>query len=182
MIGPKNTNLVEDVEILLSVQLRWILCSGFKGEVENVLAYQRPGRPSCFSDQPEKHKLGRGRWDFASLQVSLYISNDENLKYFDLFSLDFENNIPKLTDDQRERLESPITSMEILAALKKLKNGKSPGTSGFQTDFFKFFWNDIGPFVAMSFNCRYSKTWTFLVNSSILVIIFFSWWKLYWLI
>ena len=70
-IGPKNTNLVEDVEILLPVKFRWILFSGFRGEVGNVSANQRPGRPSCFSDRPEKHKLGRGRWDLASCQVSL---------------------------------------------------------------------------------------------------------------
>ena len=49
-IGTKNTNLVEDVEILLPVKFRWILFSGFRGEVENVSANQRPGRPSCFSD------------------------------------------------------------------------------------------------------------------------------------
>ena len=60
-IGPKNTNLVEGVEILLPVKFRLIPFSGFRGEVENVLANQRPGRPFCFSDQPEKHKLGRGR-------------------------------------------------------------------------------------------------------------------------
>ena len=65
-IGPKNTNLVEGVEILLPVKFRWILFSSFREEVENVSANQRPGRPSCFSDQPEKHKLGRGRWDLAS--------------------------------------------------------------------------------------------------------------------
>ena len=70
-IGPKNTNLVEDVEILLSVKFPWIPFSGFRGEVENVSANERPGRPSCFSDRPEKHKLGRGRWDLASCQVSL---------------------------------------------------------------------------------------------------------------
>ena len=70
-IGPKNTNLVEDVEILLPLKIRWIPFSTFRGEVENVSANQRPGRPSCFSDQPEKHKLGRGRWDLASCQVSL---------------------------------------------------------------------------------------------------------------
>ena len=29
------------------------------------------GRSSCFTDRPEKHKLGRGRWDLASCQVSL---------------------------------------------------------------------------------------------------------------
>ena len=70
-IGPKNTNLVEDVEILLPVKCHWILFSGFRGKVENVSANQRPGRPSCFSDRPEKHTLGRGGWDLASCKVWL---------------------------------------------------------------------------------------------------------------
>ena len=70
-IGPKNTNLVEDDEILLRIKFRWFPFSGFRGAVENVSANQRPGRPSCFSDRPEKHKLGRRSWDLASCQVSL---------------------------------------------------------------------------------------------------------------
>ena len=70
-IDPKNTNLVEDVEILLPVKFRWFPFSVFREEVENVSANQRPGRPSCFSDRPEKHRLGRGRWDLASCLVSL---------------------------------------------------------------------------------------------------------------
>ena len=49
-ISQKNTNLIEDVEILLPAKFRWNLFSGFR-EVENVLANKRPGRPSCFSDQ-----------------------------------------------------------------------------------------------------------------------------------
>ena len=56
---PKITTLVEDVEILLPVKFLWIPFSGFRGEVENVSANQRPRRPSCFSYQPEKHLLGR---------------------------------------------------------------------------------------------------------------------------
>ena len=71
LIGLKNTHLVEDVEILLPVKFRWIPFSGFREEVENVPANQRPGQPSYFSDRPEKHKLGRGRGDLASCQVSL---------------------------------------------------------------------------------------------------------------
>ena len=70
-IGPKSTNLVEDVEILLPAKVRWIPFSGFRGEVENISANQRPARPSCFSDRPEKHKLGRGCWDLAFCQLSL---------------------------------------------------------------------------------------------------------------
>ena len=67
---PKNINLVENIEILLPDKFRWIPFSSFR-EVENVSANQRLGRPSCFSDRPEKHKLGRGRWDLASWQVLL---------------------------------------------------------------------------------------------------------------
>ena len=43
-IGPKTTNLVEDVEIFLPFKIRWIPFSGFRGEVENVAVSQRPGR------------------------------------------------------------------------------------------------------------------------------------------
>ena len=65
-IGPKSINLVEEVNILLPIKFRWNLFSGSREKVENVSANQRPGRPSCFSDRPEKHKLGRGQWDLAS--------------------------------------------------------------------------------------------------------------------
>ena len=56
-IGPKNTNLVEDVEILLPVKFSWIPFSCFREEVENVSANQRPGWPSCFSDRPQNTNL-----------------------------------------------------------------------------------------------------------------------------
>ena len=54
-IGPKNTSLVEDVEILISVKFRWIPFSRFR-EVEYVSGYQRPGQPSCFSNRSKKTK------------------------------------------------------------------------------------------------------------------------------
>ena len=47
---PENTNLVEDIEILLPVKFRWIPFSGFR-EVKNVSANRRPGRPFYFSDR-----------------------------------------------------------------------------------------------------------------------------------
>ena len=53
-ISLKNTNLVEDVKILLPVEFHEIPFSGFRGEVKNVSANQRPGWSSCFSDWPEK--------------------------------------------------------------------------------------------------------------------------------
>ena len=57
LFGPKNTNLVEDVKIVLPVKFRWIPFSGFRGKAKYVSANQRLGRPYCFLDQPEKHNL-----------------------------------------------------------------------------------------------------------------------------
>ena len=48
LIGLNNTNMVVDIEILLPVKFHWIPFSGFRGEVKNIKANQRPGWPSCF--------------------------------------------------------------------------------------------------------------------------------------
>ena len=56
-ISPKYTNLVEDVEIFLPVTFHCRPFSSFRGEVENVSANQRQGRPSCFSNRPKNINL-----------------------------------------------------------------------------------------------------------------------------
>ena len=72
-IGPKNTNFVEDVQILLPVKFRWIPFSGFRDEVENVsvLSQSEAGAASLFFRSARKTRLGRRHWDLASCQVSL---------------------------------------------------------------------------------------------------------------
>ena len=42
-------------------------------EVKNVSANQRRQQLSCFSDQPDKHKLGRGCWIFSQSEARAVI-------------------------------------------------------------------------------------------------------------
>ena len=114
LIGPKNTNLVEGFEILLPVKFRWILFSGFRVEVENVSANQRPGRPSCFSDRLEKHKLGRGRWDLAFCQVSL-----NSVQRFQRRSPKCESVKDGRTDDGRCAMTIAHSSLRLRWAKKR---------------------------------------------------------------
>ena len=65
--------------------------------------------------------------------------------------------IPKLNDDIKESLEGEITLTELLSALKRMKNGKSPGSDGYTVEFFKVFWNEIGEFILRSINYGYSN-------------------------
>lgn len=46
-------------------------------------------------------------------------------------------NLPKITDDQNEKLISKITKEEIQSAIGRMKVGKSPGTDGFPTEWYK---------------------------------------------
>ena len=59
LISLKNTNLVDDIKVLLPVkfpEFRSVVLE----EVENLSTNQRPGRPSCFPDRPEKSIRGIG--------------------------------------------------------------------------------------------------------------------------
>ena len=58
----------------------------------------------------------------------------------------------KLDDNEKASIEGHITFEEALAAIKCMKNNKSPGNSGYTTEFFKFFFTDIGKFLVRSIN------------------------------
>jgi exonuclease III len=55
----------------------------------------------------------------------------------------FNDNVPKLNEDDKNCCEQPITATECSKALLSLNNGKSPGSDGFTTDFYKMFWTNI---------------------------------------
>ena len=61
-------------------------------------------------------------------------------------------NMPKLTEEEAEKLEGMVTHKEASLTLKNMKNNKSPGTSGFSVDFFKVFWKQLGNFVVRAIN------------------------------
>ena len=71
-IGPKNTILVKDVEILFHVKFRWIPFSGFKGEVENLPSNQRQGRQSCFFFRSTRKKNKNLSEDFKILPPVMF--------------------------------------------------------------------------------------------------------------
>ena len=50
----------------------------------------------------------------------------------------------RLDEKKKEYLENDITSTEILDALKKHKNNKSPGPDGIPIEFYKLYWPVVG--------------------------------------
>ena len=76
---------------------------------------------------------------------SLYTSKIQNemskTEIINTFTLD--QNLPKLSEIDKQMCDNPITIEECSKALKLLPNNKSPGSDGFTTNFYKFFWKDL---------------------------------------
>ena len=88
----------------------------------------------------------------------LYSSKTTESNLLKNFDNDFENiKVPKLTNTEADQLEEPISLSEASVVLKNMKNEKSPGSSGFTTEFFKVFWKCLGPFLVRSVNQSLEK-------------------------
>ena len=61
----------------------------------------------------------------------------------------------RLTDEESNQLEMPITEQEIFEALKTTANGKSPGSDGINCEFYKVFWIDIKHLITRSINAAF---------------------------
>ena len=82
----------------------------------------------------------------------LFGNRDAELEHKNIEDLLQTDQIPKLTDFQKESIEGKLTITEIGNALKKMKNDKSPGLDGFNSEFFKFFWSKLKYFILRCLN------------------------------
>ena len=79
----------------------------------------------------------------------------ENKQNIDLKKEIPYQDIPKFKELSRESLEGEITFEELTKAIKNMKTDKSPGSDGYTSEFFKFFWIDLGKLILRSVNYGY---------------------------
>ena len=89
--------------------------------------------------------------EVKSFYCNLYKSRENIIQSVDLNNK-LNPNTPKLQMQQALSIEGKITIEEASKTLKSMQNNKSPGSTGFTTEFFKFFWKDLGFFVVNSLN------------------------------
>ena len=85
----------------------------------------------------------------------LYENKDDTLENVDLEEYMKDTNMPKLSNQESNKLEGVLTYKEISEVLLKMKPDKSPGITGFTAEFFKVFWKQLGNFVLRSINHSY---------------------------
>ena len=96
------------------------------------------------------------KYEVYTFYQNLYRCRENEIQDVNLdHILNFET--PKLNDEQAFSIKGEINYDEALKTLKNMQNNKSPGSTGFTTEFFKFFWVDLGFFVLKSINYAFRK-------------------------
>ena len=62
-----------------------------------------------------------------------------------------------LTEQETNELDKELSLAELSTALKNMKKGRTPGSNGFSSDFFRVFWNVLGIFLHRAFKACYLR-------------------------
>ena len=81
--------------------------------------------------------------------MQLYANNMDNLEEMDKFLEKY--NLPRLNQDEIEKMNGPITRTEIETVIKNLPTNKSPGPDGFTGEFYQALREDITPILLKLF-------------------------------
>ena len=84
---------------------------------------------------------------FKNLYTSDYTYSNEE---WDSFTLNLK--IPRLSDEDRDNLEGPLTYDECKKVIETFQADKAPGEDGFTAEFYKYFFELLGNDLIASFN------------------------------
>ena len=60
--------------------------------------------------------------------------------------------VPKLSNEERQKCEGPISNEECKEALSKMNRNRAPGVTGFTPEFFLHFWEEVGGLITKYVN------------------------------
>lgn len=89
--------------------------------------------------------------EFKTFYSSLYTSKKPEKRDIDKF-LTENSLLDPLTVEHQQWMDEPITELEVLRAIKKMKNNKSPGPDGYPVEFYKVFVSTLSPVLVKTFN------------------------------
>lgn len=76
---------------------------------------------------------------FKEFHTNLYSDNNPQEEHITSFLASLD--LPQLSTEQKNKLNTPLTNEEIQSAPNKMPNNKAPGPDGFPAEFYKHFWS-----------------------------------------
>jgi hypothetical protein len=88
---------------------------------------------------------------------NLYFCKDSDLLDVDLEDIIKTPDVPRLDKTAINSNGDKVSESEIYTVLKNMKNNKSPGSDGFNVEFFKCFWRDLKNYIVLAVNYIFEK-------------------------
>ena len=127
-----------------------------RSRVQNILLNEKPSKFFCNLEKSKyidktikKITMKNGEIINTQKDIPLQVKNlyadlfcckdNKEKNMFDLHSL--VSNSRKLTPDESNKLNGPLTVTELSNVLKNIENNKTPGLDGLPADFYKMFWS-----------------------------------------
>ena len=104
-----------------------------------------------------KEILAEQKRFYGKLYAEPNAYSDKEIQESDNFFVENNPNVPRVTEEDKDLLDRPLTYEEIAKAIKDLPNNKSPGSDGFQINFYKAFWPKIKTLVCDSISAAISE-------------------------
>lgn len=90
---------------------------------------------------------------YESLYSSQFSQDDAETASLFLSGLD----TPRILENQKENLNSPITKAELRSVLKQMPSNKTPGLDGLPSEFYEVFFEDIADMLMASYNYSFDN-------------------------
>ena len=141
--------------MLVRSRARWLESgekpTNFFCNLENRHFVSKRMKTLIIKNENETNNLQEIENEVLNFYSKLYQSNEHNIKDVNISEI-LDETTPTLTETDSMSIEGKLTLEEAGKFLKNMKNNKSPGSSGFSVEFFKFFWKDLGIFLVNSIN------------------------------
>ena len=123
--------------------------NGVQKHIPKLLVDRTDGVKELSSQQEIEQEI----YDYYSNLFEVKPTDVKNLEEF----LSPEIDVPKLSNEEKEKQEGLLTISELGFYLKKTKNNTAPGSSGYTNEFYKFFWRDLKHFIIEAINYGYEN-------------------------
>ena len=132
--------------MLVKSRVRWVdegeKASRYFCNLENRNFVSKRMSSLINNDGTELFKNDEIKDEVFNFYRTLYSSKEHDINDIDL-EVVLDKNTPKLNELESLSMEGKITLDEAGRFLQKMQNNKSPGSTGFTSEFYKFFWKDL---------------------------------------
>ena len=162
---------------------------GYKRRIRYLASYEKGELDIAFYSEIEEKQIANDRiGQIAEKKDSIiYTDNDNIIRictefYEDLYTPSKVNtqkqdrllkNIKnKITQEQKQKLDAPVTQEEVRVAIFQMQTGKSPGLDGIPIEFYQEYWEQIKNLYMGFINKARNETFSKGKNTSVIKIIY----------